>query len=330
VWVVASVVAGYVEYGVSQGLSRDALLSSCGLTAELLADPDGLVLAESVVRLWRALVSGLPGVVVPLALADCTVARLGILGRILRSAQGLRAALAVHTRYRTLLNDSMDLSLHEAPERCGVVLRHRPEVHALGAPIELMLATTARMLAAAFGPRLALREVSFAHARAYPLAAYEGYFSAPVRFDAAHDALWFGPDALSMVSAGSDPELLRYLEAHARNMLADLPRAEDATVRRLREALAQSLPAGEATEAQAARRLALSTRTLQRRLAACGTSFADVADEVRRAVAERLLRAPETPVLDVAFAAGYADAPSFYRAFKRWTGRTPQQWRAGR
>jgi AraC-like DNA-binding protein len=98
-------------------------------------------------------------------------------------------------------------------------------------------------------------------------------------------------------------------------------------VTQVREVLSRELPAA-ADQAAVARKLGLSARTLQRRLAEAGTSFQDVLDEVRAGAARRLLRDPALAVSEVAFSLGYAELSSFYRAFRRWTGQTPIDWRA--
>ena len=75
-----------------------------------------------------------------------------------------------------------------------------------------------------------------------------------------------------------------------------------------------------------ARALAMSERTLRRRLTDEGTSFRELADEVHRTLAEEMLRSGALSVDDVAIRLGYAEATSFIAAFKRWTGTTPARY----
>ena len=91
---------------------------------------------------------------------------------------------------------------------------------------------------------------------------------------------------------------------------------------RLRGALAES----GADRHRMARLLGMSVRTLQRRLAPSGRSWSDVVEAFRRDEADRLL-AGETPLVEIAARLGYREQSSFTRAFRRWTGRTPAQWR---
>lgn len=105
-----------------------------------------------------------------------------------------------------------------------------------------------------------------------------------------------------------------------------LPGAED-LVGYVRELVRLSLLDGRPHRAWVARRLGLTVRTLQRRLQAQGTSFADVVRGISRAQAAVLLRRPEASVTEVAYELGYADPAHFTRAFVDWYGQSPQRWR---
>jgi AraC-like DNA-binding protein len=77
-----------------------------------------------------------------------------------------------------------------------------------------------------------------------------------------------------------------------------------------------------------AKELALSERTLQRRLAEEGTRFQDLLTEARRELAREYLANGHLEMADVAFLLGFDDQNSFYRAFRQWEGETPSRWRA--
>lgn len=99
------------------------------------------------------------------------------------------------------------------------------------------------------------------------------------------------------------------------------------TAARVDTALLELLPAGAASAASVARRLGLSSRTLQRRLADEGTTFSRVLDSTRERVARHYLSS-DLPITEIAFLLGYDEPTSFYRAFHAWTGTTPRTVRA--
>ena len=94
-----------------------------------------------------------------------------------------------------------------------------------------------------------------------------------------------------------------------------------------RTIITELLPTGHPTIDRAARRLGMPVRTLQRRLRDRGQSFSELVDAIRYRRACRLLAKRDMHVADVAKALGYTDPSSFSRAFQRWTGRSPREYR---
>lgn len=116
-------------------------------------------------------------------------------------------------------------------------------------------------------------------------------------------------------------------ETDARRMLSSS--TDDDFVVTLKAVLKSNRCGGNLSISDAACLSGLSTRTLQRRLAAAGHSFSDLLDQVRVQVASELLKNTEASVSEVAQQVGYTSQPNFCRAFKRWTGMTPGEFRRG-
>jgi len=325
----------YVDFGVRHGLARDALLTASGLDESLRTDPDARCSISVFMVLWRELLSGLPDVVVPVALAqslDDSV--LGVIAQIIPRADHLQHASELLDRYVRLTDTALGSRRIERDDLIGHQVVHRPEVIAMRFPVELMLAVAQRILGAASSAPLAV-EVTFAHPAGYPVAAYESLFGIPVRFDQPDSALWFSRASLTVPFASRDPVTRRYLEAFAARSLDAVEPAgsrapETALLDTVRAAVLEELATSGADLARVAKRLAMSTRTLQRRLEEFGTSYQDLVDGSRAALAQSLLRDTAHSITDVAFELGYADLKSFYRAFRRWTNTTPAEWRQRR
>ncbi len=116
-------------------------------------------------------------------------------------------------------------------------------------------------------------------------------------------------------------------EPSLRKRLADIEN-EDGYAERVRAALIELLPSGSASREAVAARLALSTRTLQRRLSAEGTSFQRVLNSTRESLARHYLTNAGLTAQEISFLLGYEETSSFYRAFQQWTGTTPERIRA--
>jgi AraC-like DNA-binding protein len=320
---------GYVDFGAAHGLSREALMKAAGLDERLRGDPDARISNVVYMILWRELLVGLPHVAVPLEyVRTLDLASLGVVGQILVRADDIAHAAALSERFSHLTDTGVAVSWIERGDRIGYAISHRPEVVAMRFPIEVMLGTGHRMMSHAADARVPLHEVTFAHAAGYPVAAYEALFGCPVRFGATESALWMDRELIHRPLARRDPLARRYLEAHAEQMLAAVPAPQPAVVAQIREAIVIELATSGAELARVAKRVAMSTRTVQRRLEELGTSYQDLVDDVRAAMARTLLRDRARSIIDVAFELGYADLKGFYRAFRRWTNTTPAEWRA--
>ncbi|MBB4688286.1 AraC family transcriptional regulator [Amycolatopsis jiangsuensis] len=125
----------------------------------------------------------------------------------------------------------------------------------------------------------------------------------------------------------ANTQMWQVFEPELRRRLADLDEVES-TAGRVRAALLELLPAGQCAAPAVARRLALSVRTLQRRLAREDTSFQAVLERTRHDLARHYLERPGVTVTEIALLLGYDEPSSFYRAFHQWSGTTPQQARA--
>ena len=122
--------------------------------------------------------------------------------------------------------------------------------------------------------------------------------------------------------------LWQAFEPDLQRRLGELER-DAVTADRVRAVLLESLPAGDGTMGAVARQLAMSTRTLHRRLQSEGTTFQRVLDATREALARHYLATPDLLAGESSFLLGYAETSSFYRAFHDWTGSTPEQVRTG-
>ena len=125
----------------------------------------------------------------------------------------------------------------------------------------------------------------------------------------------------------ADPTLLKALEpfcdvgAKARRTASNTLRAA------VEKELEKLLPHGKAQKPTVAKALAMSTRTLARRLAVEETTYEEVVDQLRCSLALQYLKDPSMSLSQIAWQLGYEQSPSFNHAFRRWTGRSPSEVR---
>ncbi len=175
------------------------------------------------------------------------------------------------------------------------------------------------------GPQWEPLETSFALHWPGDLRPYHTQFGEAVRFEAEESALSFSAEWLDSKIVGADPELQRVL-------LRMIGGGEAPQVHSLhtdiRGVLAGMIGNGDVHQDAVARMFGLSSRTLHRRLAALGTSFQALHDEVRCEIACRLLNSTKLPVSQVALMLGYSEASAFTRSFTRRMGCGPATWRS--
>jgi AraC-like DNA-binding protein len=232
---------------------------------------------------------------------------------------GLKHAL----RYVRLLSDTLSASLEEDGERAVLVLsatpdlsRHFPEMLA-GAVIRLFSALTE----GAFRPQ----EVQFMHAKGAPAERYADVYGCPVRLDSSRYALVFDAAVLERPSRHAAPDLLRMHESLARRQLHEVERLD--LVRQVRELIGQLLLDGGPTLEQVAVRLNMPTRRLRERLSLAGVRFNDLVTDYRCRLAKDLLIKTDERIDVIVERTGFSEPSTFYRAFKRWVGETPVEFR---
>ena len=172
-------------------------------------------------------------------------------------------------------------------------------------------------------------EVSYVSLMTVPddRASLERLLGGAVRSPAAWSGIAFSAEALRIPLRRRDPVLRRVLETHA---AARAPRAQGDLIAQVKDAIAARLGHAPPAMQEVARALAIAPRTLQRRLARGGMSWRSLIDLARRDVAEALLRDASLSVAEIGYLLGFSEPSAFHRAFKRWLGVTPVEFRRPR
>ena len=154
---------------------------------------------------------------------------------------------------------------------------------------------------------------------------FEDGFRAPIVWGAPQPSLLCRRENLARPLATTNPGVAVASEKHVADYLARLDR--DDVVARVKRELLGYFPAGTSTQAAIARAVGLRARTLHRRLAEAGTAFEKLLDETRHELGAEYVRRTDYSVGEVAYLLGFAETSSFSRAFRRWTGKSPSEFR---
>jgi AraC-like DNA-binding protein len=266
------------------------------------------------------------------AMASLSEGGVGVLHYVARHSATVGLGLRRVVQYYGLTSSVADCELVDRSSPARLELRQRPYVVA---PIRGLIsglwcvsnvATLRQMLGPGFSPLDVELEMPIPGPA--DLRACEQALRCPIHFGAERSAVVLDPAVLGERVRGADPLLEAAVMKYAAELL-DRPDPEgaDAIRSRLRRHLVGNMQSGHVALQLAARQLGMTVRTLQRRLRDEGTSFHAVLDDVRRDVALTQMRARRQSIDELAFILGFEKSSSFHRAFKRWTGQTPGEFR---
>ncbi len=323
---------GLLDYLERHGVASAALFERAQLSPQLLAQRDQRIAASTYLELL--------GLGVRLSGDDCLGLHLGeavrpgyygVLGYLVMSCATLADALHRQARYAALVGNLGRVELTDEPPREG----REPQVAHSWQPL---LAQQQRQLSeetlAAWvtfgrwisGLDIPPSEVRFQHPAPADTGEHRRIFRCPVLFGQADNALVFPKRLLSTPLGQADAQVRLMLDAYAERLLGEIQQGHS-VLDRARLELARQLPEAGADLGLIAARLALSPRTLQRRLREAGLSFNRLVDETRQQLVLHYLRDPALELAEIAFLVGFSEPGSLARAFRRWTGQSPGEYR---
>lgn len=155
---------------------------------------------------------------------------------------------------------------------------------------------------------------------------FRDFFGCPVRFGCARIGFYFDLAAMRAPLPGANRELAQHHDHIVRGYLEKLDRGD--IVNRVRTAIVRGLGGDQFSRGDIAREQNVSASTLQAKLAQRGTSFQALLDDTRHELALGYMGQSHLSITEIAFMLGFSDLSNFIRAFKRWTGKSPTEFRA--
>lgn len=318
-----------LDAAAARGVTPEALARGAGLPAVSLDPlPDSLPATDYVKLLDAgALLASDPHF--GLHVGECVkLGAYSVYGLVLLACRDLGQALEQTMRYEALAHELGRSQIHVGVEGAQARyewISHYP--HASRHLVESVFAgiqTFGRWLA---GGRLPPAQIAFMHTSEAGMGEYERVFGSRPRFGASANTAGFDAALLALPVPNADVGMYPVLQQHAERLLARRVHSKPAIVDQVRAAIVRNLAHDRVRLATIAEELALSPRTLQRKLGEAGASFQQVLDDARFALAQDYLRQPGLSLADIAFLLGYQEQSAFTHAFKEWSGLNPGAWR---
>ena len=318
------------EASLEAGASEAEIESRVGWSAETLRSPNAYVSGESTYRHMEMMHGrhDYPRFLLA-AVEKHTLSSLGVVGLACKTSSTVGVALECHQRFQHLTNRTARYTTSLSGGELSIV-EERFGVATLGSTLvsdyTILVAVQLLRLAGKDVPRVVRATSRRSSIPEDELVALSSFLGAPFELSSQRATLVLDASILNSSIASADAELADFFD-HLLCGLSPLRANESELIRDTRLAIRESLLFGTPNLSQISRHLRVGPRTLQRRLAAEGVSFARLLDDTRRTLAETYLADHELTLSEVAYLLGFVEQASFYRAFRRWFGQTPSAFR---
>ena len=313
---------------IQEGLDPSELLQRAGLTVAEIEPLNQHVPYTKVLALIQEIEAQRPNINLGFMMGRrITTARMGPLGYVLHSATSLAVVLRDFAKFQGFMNGGL-LAWNVAVDVgcCVITLTPDPALAevswVLEAPIT-MLVTIARELT---GHRVVPLRVSFRNSPRAGIDDHDEFFGVPVEWNAEDNVLVLSDSVLALpvrsANRGLYPHLLLSLDTQQTQAVPPSP-----VMTRVQSHIQRTLRHGPPLKESVARAIGMSARTMYRRLSEAGTTFEGILERTRRELALEYLADARKSISEVAMLLGYSEPSPFFRAFLRWFGSTPAEYR---
>ncbi|AKH70392.1 DNA-binding domain-containing protein, AraC-type [Spongiibacter sp. IMCC21906] len=310
------------------GVDHRALMNRLGMEHQRLEDFGYRYSQEKVTQLWRLAVesTGDPNFGLKVA-KHIRPSSYHVVGQAMLCSDTLRSASRRFARFAKLISDSAVVNFTEREGACELSIALEtggslPRYQAFDTVLAGFLEYCRWMLHDDINPRA----VAFSHSVGEKPEEYEAFFQCPISYESDTNVLVFDAADMDRAIPGANDELASLLDELASRYLLD--RLQGRFSRRVREVLLVKLPNGEPSRAETAHSMAMTERTLARRLTEENTTFYEILKQLREEQAYSYLKHTELNIEEIAYLLGFSDRGTFSRAFKSWTGKRPTEWRS--
>lgn len=299
-----------------------------GLTFDALQDPDRRIPAETHYRLWQYAerVTGDPGVGLH-AGQVVDPERMGLVGHVFFNCDTLGEAVTQYVRLHRLINESVVLSVEQTGELAILTWQPDTAEHYCRQDMDRTLAAAISRTRHFIHPDIRAEWVELAHPRPAYASEYQALLGGDIRFGCPATRLAFHSRHLAHPIPHRNPYVYSAVLRQVNALLARV-QTRRSFGRKIRRLISRQMSTEKIDADSLARQCHMSRQTLYRRLKKEGLSFHDLVEQVRKDKALRYVASDHYALGEIAFLLGFSELSAFSRAFKRWTGVAPAQYRA--
>jgi AraC-like DNA-binding protein len=309
----------------SQGIDAAPIRRLPGIVTN---DPDRRVSESTAEAVWRLAATLTNDAAIGLHVAESLPrGALDLIEYAVRSSPSLASGLERFARYGCLVSDRVAARTEANDSGLQLIIRDVGSSVLHPARAEFALALALKLARDVTGVPIVPVQVAFAHHRPDDSSEHQRFFRVPVRFAAGTNTMIVSAVDVARPLPGADAALSAIVRRRLDQVLPAVQLTSASLSARVRRMLVEDLGQTTLTADSVARALAMSRRTLTRRLGEEGTTFRAILDDVRAELSRALLQDRSLSIADVAFFLQYSEPAAFHRSFRRWTGQTPQNYR---
>jgi AraC-like DNA-binding protein len=307
------------------GIDAESLFRAQGLPEDIFSDPDNAIPFASFCSLLARCAREANRDDLGLLIGEkVSASSLGLVGFLLQQEPDVRSALNVLVRYLHHSDGGAVPNLTESADQVSLGYSiYEQDVEACEHMYDGALAIGANIMRKLCGPQWTPTEVLLSRRPPFDPRRYERFFGAPVRFNTEHSVILFASSWLDVETPNADDALRRVLQEQVDLLEREEPRVSEQVRRLLRTLLCTRSPSIEEISAL----MRMTRRTLARRLEAEGTTFKELSDSVHFEIARQLIRNTALSLTRISLALNYSEPSAFTRAFRKWSGMSPGEWR---
>lgn len=315
------------------GLDQNALLLRAGISPELLGSPQARVSSRHYGMLWHCIAQTLDDEFFGMDSHRMKAGSFTLLCHAVIHSDTLERALRRALRFLRVVLDDMSGELHCADGVAHIVLRDHAGVPGQAPKRAFAYGTYLIMLHGLacwlVGRRIPLSQADFRCVEPPFSNEWRILFSQHLNFNQEHSGICFPAAYLEMANIQNERTMKEFLRSAPANFLVKYKNSTSLSAK-IRRRLREMPPAAWPDFATLAHQLHASAATLRRRLDEEGENYRSIMDDLRRDLAISLLGETQLSVADIAGELGFAESSAFHRAFKKWTGARPGEYRCGR
>ena len=309
----------------SLGVDADEVLRRSGFDPEKLYQENLRTQFSAQPHFWRAAVTLSGDSCIGLHLGEKMPVYKGqILEYLLLSSQTFGDGLKRVINYQRLISDALHGQLSESPQPC-LTSYFSSHQYATSHLAEAMVLGLIKVFQSVTDDTFKAEKVVFNHSPNTNIAEYERIFKCPVEFNAESFQLFFSESVLNYRSLYAEPQLLTLNVKAADQHIAMLEQRD--FIDKVRGQMAALLEAQDVTLERVSANMGISSRGLRHQLTIANTSFQKILNDLRHRLSLRLLSETNEGISEIIYLTGFCEPSTFYRAFKRWEGITPIEYR---